>query len=420
MRRFSLRDVAFVVGLAVVSSTPALAGGIGTSSGIPARLEMTDDGPVFVTPEGRTLYVNPADDSTPGKSTCTNVVVRDMVDPTAGIGKYPLPGHTFLRSCIERWPAFMASANAQPINEWGIIARPEGRQWTYRNRPVYMSAKDTKAGERNGVMSAEVSRRGWRLAAPPLDFPPGLQFTRIDDELVLATANGRPVYTPRSGKRVLQAGLTATEVFQPVSAPLLAKVGGDWSAVSAGPGRLQYAYHGKPLYAAPDSMSNAEIAEMAAWETVVFRKLAGTPRDIGKQFTMMGEVYTDKSGHTLYTFSCTSPGCDDPGGPAAYRSAICGDAQECSRRWRPYVAVAGARPVGDWSIVDVPDPIFRDGSGPTYTPDLPRVKGWAYRGRPVFTYHEDKEPGDIWGNQIRWFAMSSFNAVQVPGRGILE
>jgi hypothetical protein len=48
------------------------------------------------------------------------------------------------------------------------------------------------------------------------------------------------------------------------------------------------------------------------------------------------------------------------------------------------------------------------------------VKAWAYRGRPVYTYYEDKEPGDVWGNQIRWFGIGSFSAVSVPGRSIYE
>lgn len=48
------------------------------------------------------------------------------------------------------------------------------------------------------------------------------------------------------------------------------------------------------------------------------------------------------------------------------------------------------------------------------------MKGWAYRGRPVYTCYEDKEPGDVWGNQLRWFAMTAFAALQVPGHGIYE
>ena len=77
----------------------------------------------------------------------------------------------------------------------------------------------------------------WCDYAPPLDFPPGLKFTRMGDELVLASDNGRPVFTPRGGKRVHQAGVGGQPLFQPVAAPLVARLGGDWTAITAGAGR---------------------------------------------------------------------------------------------------------------------------------------------------------------------------------------
>jgi hypothetical protein len=64
--------------------------------------------------------------------------------------------------------------------------------------------------------------------------------------------------------------------------------------------------------------------------------------------------------------------------------------------------------------------MFSEPTGFTYPPDVPRVKGWAYRGMPVYTYYEDQAPGDIWGHYVRWFALSGFYAVQVPGRGLYD
>src|SRR5438094_2623939 len=184
--------------------------------------------------------------------------------------------------------------------------------------------------------------------------------------------------------------------------------------------RLQYAHKDKPLYAAPDSLTNGEIAEAGGWEKVVYRKLAGHPAEITSHFSLLGDVYTDKNGKTLYIFTCTGMGCDDPGGAAGYWAALCRDGKECSRRWRPYLAGPNARGVGEWSAVEVADPIFTDPTGTTYPADAPRVKAWAYRGRPVYTYYEDKEPGDIWGSQLRWFGLSSFVALQVPGHALLD
>jgi predicted lipoprotein with Yx(FWY)xxD motif len=416
----SLRHWAIAATLIVAGALPVSAAEQ-SSPTAPARAEMTDDGMVLVTPSGMTLYTYGADDSTPGKSQCTRVPVTDMPDPTAGFGKYPLPGYKYHKSCAEKWPPFMAGADAQAGGDWSLIERPEGKQWVYRGRPLYLSVKDAKPGDRNGTMTGDAfGRRGFRLAAPPLNLPPGLQLTRDADTLVLATANGRPVFTPRGTARVIPASTGSPELFHPVAAPYAAQLGGDWSVIENGTGRLQYAFKGKPLFAAPESLSNSDISEAGGWEKVVYRKLAGHPSEIGTHFSLLGDVYTDKSGRTLYVFTCTGMGCDDPGGPAGYWSALCRDGKECSRRWRPYVAAANARPVGEWSVIDVADPIFTDPTGTTYPPDAPRVKAWAYRGRPVYTYYEDKEPGDIWGSQLRWFGLSSFVALQVPGRALLD
>jgi len=64
--------------------------------------------------------------------------------------------------------------------------------------------------------------------------------------------------------------------------------------------------------------------------------------------------------------------------------------------------------------------MFTEATGFTYPPEVPRVKAWAYRGMPVYTYYEDQSPGDIWGDGIRLFAFSGFYALQVPGRGLLD
>jgi predicted lipoprotein with Yx(FWY)xxD motif len=47
----------------------------------------------------------------------------------------------------------------------------------------------------------------------------------------------------------------------------------------------------------------------------------------------------------------------------------------CAAAWPPLATPAGAKPVGDWSVV-----IRADGS-----------RQWAYRGKPVYTYARDAE-----------------------------
>ena len=57
-----------------------------------------------------------------------------------------------------------------------------------------------------------------------------------------------------------------------------------------------------------------------------------------------------------------------------------------------------------------------DQRGKLYPADAPRVKAWAYRGRPLFTYYEDEKPGDIWGDGVGGIWGSMFTALQVPGK----
>lgn len=388
----------------------------------PGRTEMADDGPVLVNTSGRALYFYGTDDSTPGKSACSTKPVDSIPDPSAGFGKYMLPGYRFARSCAQVWPPYLAPAGAQASGDWGLIDRAEGgKQWTFQGKPVYMSARDLKPGDHNGAFSSEFSRRGWRLAAPPSDFPPGMAFTRIGHELVL-TADGKPVYAPR-GARMQRASLGVGDAFKPIAASFITNPAKDWSFAEPSPGVRQFTYKGMSLYSAPPNLSSEAILKGGDWQMVVYRKLAPPPAAIRTQFTLAGDLFATRSGMTLYTFTCTaggSTGCEMPGGGAGFWSALCGDAAECSRRWRPYLAEPGAKPSGEWSVVEVADPIFSDPAGVTYGAELPRVKAWAYRGRPVYTFHGDKEPGDLWGDTTRWFSISAFMAIRVPGKALRE
>jgi predicted lipoprotein with Yx(FWY)xxD motif len=422
------RLIGLAVAFAISSTASVLTAHANATPDIPARMEMTDDGAILVTPSGITLYTYGPDSGTPGKSQCTKVPVKGFPDPTSGFGTYPLPRADAQKSCAQKWPPYMAGVDAKTGGDWSVIDRAEGgKQWTYLGHPLYTSIKDHKAGDRNGAVrigQIGIGGRGFNLAWAPLNFPPGLKLVRREEGLELATTNDRPVYT-RGNARLQRACDGCDELFRPIAAPAVAIVSGDWSVVNTGDGLQQYAYKGKTLYAGSDRVADGGTTLEGGWETVVFRRSPGIPPQISKQFSLIGDVYTDKVGRTLYVFTCGSPAgdgvrCDDPGDAAEYWVALCGDAQECARRWRPYLAPANARPVGDWSVVEVAYPMFTEATGVTYPPEAPRLRAWAYRGTPVYTYYEDTGPGDIWGNAVRWFALSGFYAVQVPGRGLLD
>jgi predicted lipoprotein with Yx(FWY)xxD motif len=85
--------------------------------------------------------------------------------------------------------------------------------------------------------------------------------------------------------------------------------------------------------------------------------------------TPLGAVLATHRGMTLYTFANdTTPGM-----------AMCRDA--CSANWPPLVALNDAVPTGKWSLVQRTD----------------GLKQWAYDGKPLYGWHEDKKAGDTLG-----------------------
>jgi predicted lipoprotein with Yx(FWY)xxD motif len=86
-------------------------------------------------------------------------------------------------------------------------------------------------------------------------------------------------------------------------------------------------------------------------------------------------VYADADGHTLYTFDQEGQSGDKEGKPG--KSACIGD---CAKTWPPAIALADARPVDNWTV------ITRDDG----------VRQWAFKGKPLHTYVEDKRIGDEW------------------------
>ena len=135
------------------------------------------------------------------------------------------------------------------------------RQWAYRGHPLYASTKDHQPGDRNGAVrigQVGLGGRGWNLAMVPLNLPPGLKLLRRAEGLVLSTANDRPVYTPAHAA-ARKACDGCDHPFQPISAPAMANVGGDWSMVNAGAGQQQYAYKHMRLYAAPEDLVDSAI-----------------------------------------------------------------------------------------------------------------------------------------------------------------
>lgn len=83
----------------------------------------------------------------------------------------------------------------------------------------------------------------------------------------------------------------------------------------------------------------------------------------------MGKIYTDANGMTLYTFDK-----DEAGKSNCY--------DECATEWPPFEASAGAMTEDEWTIIERTD----------------GKKQWAYEGKPLYFYDDDKKAGDMMGN----------------------
>jgi predicted lipoprotein with Yx(FWY)xxD motif len=107
------------------------------------------------------------------------------------------------------------------------------------------------------------------------------------------------------------------------------------------------------------------ITAITTLATVSFAQM--TPTKTGD--SAKGKVLTDDKGMTLYVFDKDSGGKSACNGP-------------CAGNWPPLTAAGSAMPMGDYSVIT-----RDDGS-----------KQWAYKGRPLYTWKDDKKAGDITGD----------------------
>ena len=87
--------------------------------------------------------------------------------------------------------------------------------------------------------------------------------------------------------------------------------------------------------------------------------------------TAKGEVLTDAKGMTLYTVDKDTAGTSN-----------CYDA--CAKKWPPLAAAADAAADGKYTLIE-----RKDGA-----------KQWAYDGKPLYLWQNDKKPGDVSGDGV--------------------
>ena len=374
-------------------------------------------GPLYTTSEGMTLYSTSLDKTASGTPRCSNAHFETGVHHLGESYKLSTAQLGLQKTCLERWPAFIPSDDAKSVGKWTIIDRSEGfEQWAYNGRPLYTSIKDEFPGEVNGSAGGYGRRGGWSTVQISLGFPPGIKLVRTVDGLVLATGIDQLLFAANIEASEVSAG------WAPVQAPDLAVSSGDWKPVMRPDGSRQWSYKNQTLYLTGKDMTMESIRAAVAEEVmqpILYQRAQGAPAAFQMQYSIAGWVYTNDQGKTLYVFNCSDQtpirmSCDEIGDPAIYRSSICGSGEDCAREWRPVLAAADAVKVGEWDVREVPDPPFSDAAG-AYGENVPMVRAWTYRGKPLYTFAGDHNPGDINGHTVRYYGVSSFNAVKVLG-----
>jgi predicted lipoprotein with Yx(FWY)xxD motif len=85
--------------------------------------------------------------------------------------------------------------------------------------------------------------------------------------------------------------------------------------------------------------------------------------------TSVGTVLSDAKGMTLYTYDKDGPGKSNCTG-------------KCAKFWPPAMASASDKAMGDLTIIKRSDGGLQ----------------WADNGKPLYTYINDKKPGDVTGD----------------------
>jgi predicted lipoprotein with Yx(FWY)xxD motif len=109
--------------------------------------------------------------------------------------------------------------------------------------------------------------------------------------------------------------------------------------------------------------------------TAVAQTKPVTPAVVKIATTGSSSALTGSNGMTLYFEDTDTNG-----------KSMCNGA--CATNWPPLTAAADAKPVGDFTI------ITRDDG----------TSQWAYKGKPLYFWKNDKQPGDTTGDGVagRW------------------
>lgn len=340
------RNDKWIIGFAAALITSAISASEPPPVPADLKLHASEAGWMVTSSEGRALYTYEADRDHPDAAACKEV-------------------------CMASWALVLAPADAKPVGQWAPLNRQDGAVvWAYQRMPVYTSIYDTPG---SGFAVGDGVDRFWRAVFLPIEPPQGIRVLGTPEGRVLTDSRWQVLFTKEGddGKASACIGTCLAE-WNPVTAPWLAQSSGHWSVMTrSDDGSRQWAYRGKPLYAA---RSNTTLASQG-WRRVVLDPPPGTPPWVTTAVSDFGPVFADQTGRSLYRFF--------NGDLNRLKRQMCDDA--CiAANWTPMLAESNAEPIGYWTL--------RDG--------LDGKRQWAYKGGLVFTFVHDKRPGDTDGDKF--------------------
>jgi predicted lipoprotein with Yx(FWY)xxD motif len=214
------------------------------------------------------------------------------------------------------------------------------------------------------------------------DAPAGVVLKEHGHGWVLVDKDGMSLYTTvkdqEPGKSACNDQCAA--IWPPLKADDAdaAKATGDWSIITRADGSKQWAFGGQPVYRYSRDVSPGDsYGNDVDNEWTIATKFIARPVSFAVARNVLGYVLTDaRSGTTLYYSDKDKPG----------KSTCEG---ECLRTWTPQKAPLMATDDGDWTVLKRAD----------------GIRQWAYKGRPLYRYVGDLEPGEANGHELekkRW------------------
>jgi len=386
--RWAAHFITAMLAVAALASVTAAAAPADAPSGV--VLQQRGYGWVLTDEKGMSIYVTVRDQQ-PSKSTCT-------------------------ASCAETWPPVAAPGDAQGHGEWSIVTRDDGsKQWAFEGHPLYRYSNDQSPGDSYG----DDLQNAWSLATKFIERPSSVSVSKNVLGYVLVDSNsGATLYyyeEDEPGRSSCDAD--CVRVWSPHEAPRMANARGDWTIVARGDGIRQWAYKGRPLYRYSGDLTPGEAyghgGQGGKWQAAILEPLAPLMDWVRVQASDAGLILSDQEGRTLYGRTVSrirnralgaAPARSEGNAQDIHDAGPTTACVECPRSyWRPVIASDGAKPSGNWSLVNRDDGRLQ----------------WAYKGEPLYTNTRDTWAGAL--NGVRsgdrsWHALMR-SGQQMQGTG---